>query len=94
MGSTDILVADVTATLKHDGRRFYLVRGKTLVRADDPAVDGHEGMFRPLHVEYLGGPVEQATAAPGEKRTLTPPRGRQSKPATKKPDGDAGKAKD
>jgi hypothetical protein len=72
MGNTDILVANVTATLKHDGRRFYLVRGKTLVRADDPIVKGHESMFEPLRVDYLGAPVEQATAAPGEKRTVQP----------------------
>jgi hypothetical protein len=91
MGNTDILVANVTATLKHDGRRFYLVRGKTLVRADDPIVKGHESMFEPLRVDYLGTPVEQATAEPGEKRNVTAPRGRSSKP---KPTGDVGKAKD
>lgn len=82
MGSTDILVANVTATLKHEGRRFYLVRGKTLVRADDPVVEGHKSMFEPLHIEYLGGPVEQATAAPGEKREIAAkPQARRKPPA-------------
>jgi hypothetical protein len=85
MMSQDILVANVTASLKYNGQRVCLVAGKTLVRADDPIVKGREDMFRPLAVGYLaGGPVEQATAAPGEKREITPKQNRRRAPATDK----------
>lgn len=66
----EVLVAATTTTFRHGDRRVYLVEGQTLVRSDDPVVKGREAMFRPLNLGYLGGPVEQATAAPGEKRDL------------------------
>lgn len=82
--SQGILVANVTASLKHNGQRVCLVAGQTLVRADDPIVKGREDMFEPLVVGYLGGgPVEQATAAPGEKRDITPKQTRSRRPAPK-----------
>lgn len=92
-GSKDILVANTTAFIKHDGRRIMLRRGVTLVRADDPVAREHKAMFEPLDVGYLGrgdAPVEQATAAPGEKRDLSSKRVRddagESKPARKSGD--------
>lgn len=36
--------------------------------ASDPLVKGRESLFEPVEAQPFGG-VEQATAAPGEKRT-------------------------
>ena len=43
------------------GKQLF-VQNSTIVPANDPAVKGREHLFRSLEV------VEQATAAPGEKR--------------------------
>jgi hypothetical protein len=53
----------------HDGRRRKITKGQTIVSADDPIVRGREKLFRPLHPQQFGH-VEQATAAPGEKRSV------------------------
>lgn len=44
------------------GKVEYFVRQGELLRADHPAVKGRAELFEPAT------PVEQATAAPGEKR--------------------------
>jgi hypothetical protein len=44
------------------GKTEYFVRQGEVLRADHPAVKGRRELFEPAL------PVEQATAAPGEKR--------------------------
>lgn len=50
----------------HVGRRF-IPRG-TVVRSDDPVIEGREHLFQDVN-EELG--IEQATAAPGERRNVS-----------------------
>lgn len=66
----NILVANTNAAIVHDGQSVMLHRGRTHVRAGHPILAGREHMFEQLHVDY---DVEQATAAPGEKRSVTLP---------------------
>lgn len=67
---SDILVAKTNAVLTYEGKRVLLRRGETHVRVGHPIVKGHEHLFEPMRVHY---DVEQATAAPGEKRNLQLP---------------------
>jgi hypothetical protein len=65
----------VTAALAGDGVEYHLGE---VVEADDPAIKKWPAHFGPLIVrEHYGAkkatPVEQATAAPGEKRTVEAP---------------------
>lgn len=48
-----------------DGAPIAVVGGHTRVREGHPLLKGREHLFEPLTVDY---DVEQATAAPGEKR--------------------------
>ena len=66
---SDIYVATKAFSAIVDGRRRPIRRGDH-VREGHPLLRGNEHMFTPLRVEYdvEGGDVEQATAAPGEKR--------------------------
>lgn len=52
-----------------------VMRPGDLVRDDDPIVKGREGLFEPIEsaVSRNEVRVEQATGAPGEKRSITPP---------------------
>ena len=57
-----------------------VIAGGELIADSDPAYAGHEAMFEDVetHVERTSGKVEQATAEPGEKRTVST-RGRSAK---------------
>lgn len=68
----DILVAKTNAVFDYEGRRVVIRAGVTRVRAGHPITEGREDLFEPITVDY---DVEQATAAPGEKRSV-----RRSKP--------------
>jgi hypothetical protein len=61
MARTGLLraLASFAATV---GKVEYFVRQGEVLPAGHPAVKGREGLFEPAN------PVEQATAAPGEKR--------------------------
>lgn len=48
-----------------DGTQVTVVAGRTRVREGHELLKGREMMFEPLVVDYE---IEQATAAPGEKR--------------------------
>lgn len=65
---TDLLVARRAAVIR--GRNPRRISKGQIFRADDPIVKGREHLFRLLDVPD----VEQATAAPGEKRTVTKPK--------------------
>ena len=78
-----------------------VVAAGALVSTDDAAYTADTAEFFEdvnVHVEAQAkrrekaSGVEQATAEPGEKRNVTPPRGRPSK--QRQGEGDAGKAKD
>lgn len=79
----DILVANTTCVIEHDGRQVMLRRGITAVRAGHPITRGREQLFDPITVHFdLDTPVEQATAAPGEKREIAAkPQTRRKPPA-------------
>lgn len=62
-----ILVAKDTLVIEYEGERVFFHKGKTLVREGHPMLKGIEEYFEPITVDY--DTVEQATAAPGEKRT-------------------------
>lgn len=64
---SNVYVAKKTAVLQVDGKRVTIRRGLTRVREGHPLLDGREDLFEPLTVHY---DVEQASAAPGEKRDL------------------------
>ena len=80
----DIYVAKQSAVLFLDGKRHFVHKDRTRVREGHPLLARNPGMFKPLDVDYDveprdAAPVEQATAAPGEKRNVsTVRRGRQS----------------
>lgn len=61
----EILVAADDGTITIDEDTFYLRRGITRVRASHPMVERAPHLFKELDVHY---DVEQATAAPGERR--------------------------
>lgn len=62
---SDILVAKKTFATQENGQRIIVRKGTTRVRGNHPLVKGREHLFEPISVDY---DVEQATAAPGEKR--------------------------
>jgi hypothetical protein len=93
----DILVANTTCMITHDGRQVMLRRGITTVRAGHPITEGREQLFDPITVHFdRGAPVEQATAAPGEKRTVQPGAGMsaESKSRARRKPADTAKDKD
>lgn len=69
--SGEIFVANRTALIKFEGREIMLRRGVTRVRAGHPLLKGRESLFDAVGVDFEW-PVEQATAAPGEKRQVAP----------------------
>jgi hypothetical protein len=70
MASDEILVAKETFTTELDGSPVVVQKGRTRVRAGHPLTEGREELFEPVELE-VHYDVEQATAAPGEKRGAT-----------------------
>jgi len=64
-----------------------VLRAGDLVDEKDPAVKGRENMFEPVETT-----VERATAAPGERRSLSTPktRGRRKAESEESPADDSG----
>lgn len=48
---SDVLVTKHAALIEHDGQTVILKAGTT-VRVGHPIIDGHEGLFEPLRVQY------------------------------------------
>jgi hypothetical protein len=67
MSDRTVYVATESFVALIDGENYVVRKGKTRVRAGHPLLQGREMWFSPadLNVDYE---VEQATAAPGEKR--------------------------
>ena len=64
---TQVMVAS-TAFIGAVGKTIVTVRTGDLFSSDDPAVKKWPQHFRPVSVRSSGARIEQATAAPGEKR--------------------------
>ena len=67
MSNDEILVAKDSFAAHVDGETLVVRKGVTRVRKGHPLLKGREELFEPIDrkVDY---DVEQATAAPGEKR--------------------------
>ncbi len=63
----DVYVANESGSAEVDGETLTFTKGVTRVRVGHPLLKGREHLFDPIEmtVHY---DVEQATAAPGEKR--------------------------
>jgi hypothetical protein len=61
----EMYVATVTFYVVIDGKQTMVKKGRDLVRAGHPLLERYPDNFKPVHVRF---DVEQATAAPGEKR--------------------------
>lgn len=67
MAKSDIYVANETFSAEVDGTPVVVHKGQTRVRAGHPLLDGREALFDRVEDEVQYD-VEQATAAPGERR--------------------------
>lgn len=47
-----LFIAAQTAFLKLNGERHKIVKDCTVVRGGHPILEGHEHLFKPLHVHY------------------------------------------
>ncbi len=61
----EVLIARDSFVLEYEGAPVSIVGGVTRVRSGHPMLKGVEHLFEPMTVHY---DIEQATAAPGEKR--------------------------
>lgn len=68
----EIYVATAGAFITYAGRSVQIRQGRTFLRSDHPVVKDNPHLFAPLSLSDIGGDAEQATAAPGEKRSVTP----------------------
>lgn len=62
---SEILVAADSGVITVDGTEYQFTKDVTRIRSSHPAVKAAPHLFKKLEVHY---DVEQATAAPGEKR--------------------------
>lgn len=67
---TDVYVCKESAAFEYNGDMVVVNKGFTRVRAGHPILREHPELFEPITVHY---DVEQATAAPGEKRAVSMP---------------------
>lgn len=76
--AVSLLVAKANTVVRHRGKRVVLRKGVTTAEDGADIVREHGNLWEPLGVDYpaRGAPVEQATAAPGEKRDLDLPSAR------------------
>jgi hypothetical protein len=70
---TDIYVCKESAAFEYGGDMVVVHKGVTRVRAGHPMLRDHPELFDPIDVHYDWPGVEQATAAPGEKRAVAVP---------------------
>lgn len=82
---SDVLVAKTNAMIEYDGRRIVVKKGITTAHADHDVVRTHPDLWEPQKINFAtaakpvepvkdSAPVEAATAAPGERRTVTTPK--------------------
>lgn len=63
--SDEVLIAIETGVVNVDGEEILLRRGVTRAHSGSRVAQLYRSHFKPIDVHY---PVEQMTAAPGEKR--------------------------
>ena len=61
----DVLIAIETGVVNLEGQEILIRRGITRAHAGSAIAKAYPGFFKPIDVHFS---VEQATAAPGEKR--------------------------
>lgn len=83
----EILVAVTSGVVVVDGHRHTIRKGRTHVREGHPIQAAHPGMFGPIRVDH---DVEEATAAPGEKRNVSPAAGRRRRSSSDDSEGGEG----
>jgi hypothetical protein len=69
MARAAVLQASTSFTATVDGT-LIAVRKGDLIEGDHPLVEKHPDYFEPVTIHHLKHRVEQATAAPGEKRGI------------------------
>lgn len=69
MASSDVYIARQSFVAQVEGKKVFITEGVTRVRRGHALLKGREHLFEPAdaHVHFE---VEQATAAPGEKRGI------------------------
>jgi hypothetical protein len=67
VNKSDVYVARDSGSAEVNGEVLTFTKGVTRVRAGHPLLKGRESLFEPID-ETVHYDVEQATAAPGEKR--------------------------
>jgi len=67
---TDVYVCKESGAFEYDGDMVVVNKGVTRVRSGHPILAAHPELFEEITVHY---DVEQATAAPGEKRSVKVP---------------------
>lgn len=65
-----VYVARDSGVSEVDGEIYVFTRGVTRVREGHALLKGREGLFEPVD-ESVHYDIEQATAAPGERRAFT-----------------------
>lgn len=68
--AADVYVCKESGAFEWNGDMVVVNKGVTRVRAGHPMLDAHPELFEEITVHY---DVERATAAPGEKRSLSTP---------------------
>jgi hypothetical protein len=91
MPDEQLYIAATTFVTTQDGRYRWFHKNKTIVRSDDPVYQRRPGAFKPVAPMRIAPPsysppVEQATAAPGEKRAA---RGRRTAVVEPEPEPEA-----
>lgn len=77
--SAEIFVANESAVLFAAGQQYVIHKGTTRVRAGHPLLKRNAHLFEPIDVHF---DVEQATSVPGEKRTRSKGRGKDTEPVS------------
>jgi len=76
MGQRNIYIANTSRVVDFGGTRVAIRKGRTTAETGAPILEAFPGMFDPVEAQHKaaadGGGVEQATAAPGERRDAPP----------------------
>lgn len=80
MADGRILVAATSATFTFEGRKVFLAQGRTMVREGHPILEGREGLFKPLVIDFEVEQEKKQDSGSSAKQTSSrgrkPPAGR------------------
>ena len=102
MAARNIYMATESRVVDFGGTRVAIQKGRTTAETGAPILDAYPELFAPIVAHHKasgsvpGGRVEQATAAPGERRDAPPKVAKKAtvKKAEPKPDDGAGDGSD